>query len=196
MTSRSTGVRSLPGWLPCPDCEGTGQMTLIIEERVVECVHCHGHGAYPGLKAADGPYWFYHPLARHSEKMGGSLIAGSDRIGYLQRVEGDEWEWEYFDRKGPCGGVERMAQVIVVELAGYQYRPSAAMLLDEWSKRPLWRRGVRYLVYRGYDDLLRYHGYSDEVFEVRKAVRGDLERAIRELAQLKAKLLPDACIFG
>lgn len=188
MTSRLMGVRNLPGWLPCSTCQGTGQYTLVIEAgRVVTCSACEGHGAYPGPDAVDGPYWFYKSLARRSD---GMLVAESDKVGYLMRREGFEWEWEYFDRNGPCGGVERASNVIMIELDGYRYTPMAAGLLDEWAKRPAWRQAVRYQLFRGYEGLLRAHGYQDAAWDVRRAVGSNLDLALYFIKQLKARYVP------
>ena len=174
-------------WVTCGHCDGAGTVTGLLDEPYT-CGECGGHQVRPA-DDCQGVAWFYRPRGEW----------GQERIAVLMRdlEHPDRWRVTFYDKSGPASHWVERADRIMNELRGFRQAAGAARLLDDWSRRPEWARGMQAATLNAYYSLFSFSGRLDLAQEINSiAYSVSFQAAIRRGEALRRAHLPGVAVFG
>lgn len=141
----------------CHNCKGRRVVASRIEGEM-RCPTCGGHGRLP----VDGHvYWFYRPMGFWGD---GHPKYGEQRIACVQNNRFEDgsdpscWRVTIYAPCGPLG--HTIENRPFAEVRHYYYSPTAARLIDHWSRRPTWESGMRQSNWVDAENALRRAGFN------------------------------------
>lgn len=161
-------------WKPCSYCDATGQVTGLIENEPFTCPHCGGHKKQP----VAGVHWFKQ--------------FSTERIASLTQEPDGQWRVTTYLPDGPEGHQIEGSYYIMKELRHYTEYPSAAKLLDAWTRTETWANGIDKMTWLALEWTLREYVNYDLIASLWQM---PIQERVREAFLLKRIFCPHESIW-